>query len=188
MAHVIEIAKSGRAGCRGCNEKIAKDEVRFGEEVPNIFAQEAGNTYRWWHLPCAAKKVPNDLRTALRETTVPVPDRDAIEALIEEHAHPDYPYAELAPNGRAKCRVCQVTIPKNGARVVFERNVETSMGLTRGPGYMHAACAMAYPDAQALGKDALAAALREHSKLAEADLEAAIESLGSLDIGPTPAS
>ena len=43
MAHIIEEAKSGRAGCRTCRKPIAKGELRFGEEVENQFA-DAGET------------------------------------------------------------------------------------------------------------------------------------------------
>ena len=37
MAHKIEMAKSGRATCRTCREKIDKDTLRFGEETANAF-------------------------------------------------------------------------------------------------------------------------------------------------------
>ena len=38
MSHLIEPAASGRAKCRGCQRPIQKDELRFGERVPNPFA------------------------------------------------------------------------------------------------------------------------------------------------------
>jgi hypothetical protein len=165
MPHIIEVAKSGRASCRGCRDKIEKDAFRFGEEVPNVFAQDAGPAFRYWHLTCAATKLANDLREALKTVDLAIPDRAALEATIAEHAHPDYPYAELAPNGRAKCRVCQESVGKGVMRIVFERTVESSMGLTRGPGYVHVACVMRYPDASALGHSELTRLLIAHSKL-----------------------
>jgi hypothetical protein len=177
MPHVIEIAKSGRASCRGCGSKIEKDSVRFGEEVPNVFAQEAGNTYRYWHLPCAATKLANDLRDTLVGTDIEVPNRAELDAAIAAHVHPDYPYAEAAPNGRAKCRVCQETITKGAFRIVFERVVETSMGLTRGAGYTHARCAMRYPDARDLGVAALSERLTAHSLLDAATLASVTQEL-----------
>lgn len=179
MAHLVEVAKTGRATCRGCGEKVAKDVLRFGEEVANVFAEEGGTSYRYWHLACAAKKMANELRDALQTYTEEVPDRAALDALIAEHVHPEYPYAERAPNGRAKCRVCQEAIKKEQLRVVFERVFDAGMGMTRAAGYLHAACAMRYGDAEKLGPDALEAALRAHSKLSPADLEEVMKALGS---------
>ena len=171
MAHTIEVAKSGRAGCRGCRQKIEKDHLRFGEEVPNMFSEEGGTTYKWWHLECAAKgKLANEVRDALKSFDGNVPNRDALDKLIAEHLHADYPYAERAANGRAKCRVCDEQIEKGALRVAFERVVETGMGIQRGPGYMHSTCTLGYKDAAAMGKDALQKALADHStKLSEAD-------------------
>ena len=46
----IEPAKSSRAACRACKEKIAKGELRLGE--PSEY--EGNVSYRWYHLACAA--------------------------------------------------------------------------------------------------------------------------------------
>ncbi len=171
MPHTIEVAKSGRATCRGCKQKIEKNAVRFGEEVPNMFSEEGGTTFRWWHLVCAAKgKLANEVRDALKTFDGQVPDRAELDKLISENLHADYPYAERAANGRAHCRVCDETIPKGDLRVAFERVVETGMGMQRGPGYMHSACTLGYEDAAKMGKELLQKTLREHStKLSEAD-------------------
>jgi len=164
MAHTIEVAKSGRAQCRGCRNKIEKGVLRFGEEVPNMFSEDGGTTFRWYHLECAAKgKLANEVRDALKGWSGEVPKREELDKLIAEHLHADYPYAERAANGRAKCRVCDATIAKGDIRVAFERVVETQMGLQRGPGYMHSTCTLGYKDAAQLGKDALQKALAEHS-------------------------
>lgn len=57
----IEYAKSGRAECRGCEQKIVKDEVRVKKVS---FDSEVGMKYGgqplWHHLDCFAK-----LRTEL---------------------------------------------------------------------------------------------------------------------------
>src|ERR1019366_3794623 len=119
MANTIEVAKSGRASCRGCGDKIAKDLHRFGEEVANNFSEDGGTTFRWWHLSCAATKLPNELRATLATFVGEVPDRAALDAAIAENAHPDYPYAQRAANGRAKCRVCNESIVKGDLRVAF---------------------------------------------------------------------
>ena len=165
MAHTIEVAKSGRSTCRGCRAKIEKGVLRFGEEVPNMFSEEGGTTFRWWHLECAATKgkLANEVRDALKSYPGEVPERDKLDKVIADNLHADFPYAERAPNGRAKCRVCDATIAKGDIRVAFERVVETQMGLQRGPGYMHSTCTLGYKDAAQMGKDALQKALKEHS-------------------------
>ncbi len=170
MAHTVEVAKSGRATCRGCRNKIEKGVVRFGEEVPNMFSEEGGTTFRWWHLECGAKgKLANEVRDALKSFAGEVPNRDALDKLIQDNLHADYPYAEHAPNARARCRVCDESLEKGVLRVAFERTVETGMGIQRGPGYMHSTCTFGYPDALAL-KDTLVETLRAHStKLSDAD-------------------
>ena len=51
MSDVIEAAKTGRSKCRGCKEKIEKGDLRFGEEVPNLFAdEEDALTLHWFHV------------------------------------------------------------------------------------------------------------------------------------------
>lgn len=178
MAHLVEVAKTGRATCRGCGAKVEKGVLRFGEEVPNVFAEEGGTAHRYWHLVCAAKKMANELRDTLQSFADEVPERAALDALIAEHVHPDYPYAERAPNGRARCRVCQEGIKKDQLRVVFERAFDAGMGMTRSAGYMHAACTMRYGDAEKLGREALSAMLRAHSKISAADVEEVVVALG----------
>lgn len=49
----VEHAKSGRASCRGCREKIGKGELRLGE--PSVF--EGRTSYRWYHLTCGGEHV-----------------------------------------------------------------------------------------------------------------------------------
>ncbi|GLV44778.1 Poly-(ADP-ribose) polymerase [Carabus blaptoides fortunei] len=54
--YTIEYAKSGRAACRGCEQKILKDEVRVAKKD---FETEVGKRYggqqMWHHLDCFAK-------------------------------------------------------------------------------------------------------------------------------------
>lgn len=56
MPHTIEPATIGRSKCWGCREPIAKDELRFGERLPNAFGD--GEMTIWFHLACAACKGP----------------------------------------------------------------------------------------------------------------------------------
>ena len=171
MPHNIEVAKSGRSTCRGCRQKIEKGVLRFGEEVPNMFSEEGGTTFRWWHLECGATKgkLANEVRDALKSYPGEVPERAKLDEVIAKNLHADYPYAERAPNGRAHCRVCSETIDKGSLRVAFERIVETGMGVQRGAGYVHSTCTLAFEDAKKLGQDALMKSLREHSKLSAED-------------------
>ena len=85
---MIEVASSGRAGCRGCKQKIAKGELRFGEAAPNRFSDGDEPTMRWYHLRCAAGKRPKLLGPVLAAYTGSVPDRAALEATLAEAAKP----------------------------------------------------------------------------------------------------
>lgn len=158
MAHTIEVAKSGRAGCKTCRAKIEKGELRFGEEAPNMFA--AGeSTFMWHHLACAAKKKPWEVETALGAYAGEVPERAAIEAAIAEAKKKvkpkpaSYPYAERAATGRSHCAACEQPIDKGALRVAVEREVETGAFVTRSAAYLHAGCAAAHTgDAELLAK------------------------------------
>ncbi len=152
MAHIIEVAKSGRASCRTCKKSIAKGELRLGEEVPNQFA--AGEmTYQWHHLPCAAKKKPGPLKAALDSTELDVPDKDELLKTIAEaakHVKPStFPYAERAPSGRSSCMQCNNAIAKGELRVAVEREVDTGSFVTKSAGYLHPACALAHTGEEA---------------------------------------
>lgn len=147
MAHIVEIAKSGRAGCRTCRKPIAKGELRFGEETVNQFGEAGDASYRWHHLQCAAQKLPDELRPALAAFEGDVPEREEIERLMAEaeaKKPPPFPYADRAPTGRARCQGCGEAIPKDAIRVAIERDVERGMTITKAAGYLHPACAAAY--------------------------------------------
>lgn len=159
MSHTIEEAKSGRAKCRKCREKIDKGALRFGHAVDGEF----GESMQWYHLPCAAEKVPVFLESAIAEYEGDLPDRDALVAAIAANRGKQkpttLPYAELAPSGRSSCLVCEEKIAKGEPRVAVEREIDAG-GFTRsGAGYLHPACVAAYDDAP----DDLADQLRENS-------------------------
>src|SRR3989442_2651204 len=110
MAHVIESASSGRAKCRGCDERIAAGVLRFGESLPNPFAE--GETTHWFHLDCAAFKRPEPFLQTLEALTEPLEDAPRlIEDAKRGLAHRRLPRingAERASSGRAQCRSCRV--------------------------------------------------------------------------------
>jgi Poly(ADP-ribose) polymerase and DNA-Ligase Zn-finger region len=175
MAHTIEVAKSGRAGCRTCRNPIAKGELRFGEETPNQFGDAGDMSYRWHHLKCAAQKLPDELRTALADYTGEVADRaelDTLMAAADASKPPPFPYADRAPTGRARCLGCGEAIPKGALRVAIERDLERGMGVTKGAGYLHPACAAAYVEAQGGTHEKLTTELRENTRLPDPDLAA----------------
>jgi ferredoxin len=176
--HKIEVSPTGRASCRGCKATIAKGALRFAEEAQNPYSEEGAVSFRYWHLPCAATKLANEVGAALAAYDGPVDDREAIEALVREHARPEMPYAERAPNGRARCRACDVTIAKGELRVAFERAFEGPMGPQKGAAYTHPVCVARYLDREREhgrdpgDRDDVARRVVDHSRLAPEDLDA----------------
>ena len=175
MAHTIEIAKSGRAGCRTCKNPIGKGELRFGEETPSAFGDAGDTSYRWHHLKCAAQKLPDELQAALADYLGDVPDRAELETLMAAavaNKPPPFPYADRAPTGRAKCLGCGEAILKAALRVAIERDLERGMAVTKGAGYLHPACAAAYVEEQGGTHEKLTTELRANTRLPDADLDA----------------
>ena len=177
MAHTIEVAKSGRAGCRTCRNPIAKGELRFGEETANQFGEPGDTSYRWHHLKCAAQKLPDELKSALAEYTGEVPDRDREEleklmAEAEAQKPPPFPYADRAPTGRARCQACGEAVAKGEVRVVIERDIDRGMGVTKGAGYLHPKCAAAYVEEHGGTHEKLTTELRANTRLPDSDLAA----------------
>jgi hypothetical protein len=147
MPHVIEHASSGRARCRGCDQPIAKGELRFGERQPNAFGE--GEMTLWFHPWCAAYKRPEPFLEGLdaadpalrKEIKGADRMRAAAEFGITHRRVPRVNGAGRAPTGRARCRHCRELIEKDSWRIglVFfeEYRFEPS-------GYIHAACAGPY--------------------------------------------
>ena len=175
MAHTIEVAKSGRAGCRTCRNPIAKGELRFGEESANAFGEPGDMSYRWHHPKCAATKLPDELKSALATFEGEIPDREELDTLMAEavaNKPPPFPYADRAPTGRARCQACGEAIAKGALRVAIERELDRGMGATKGAGYLHPACAAAYIEEQGGTHEKLTTELRANTRLPEADLAA----------------
>jgi Poly(ADP-ribose) polymerase and DNA-Ligase Zn-finger region len=149
MADIIEASKSNRATCRTCRLKIDKGVLRFGEETVNAFSSEGELTHQWHHLECAAGRMAAKVKVALAAFTGPVPDREKLEAILatppkasgKGGAKATFPYAERASTGRSKCMACDEAIEKGAMRIALEREVDTGSFTTKGPGYLHPACA-----------------------------------------------
>jgi hypothetical protein len=143
MPHVFELAPTGRSKCRGCGQPIAKGELRFGEGLPNPFAE--GEMTHWFHPLCAAYKRPEPLVEALGAATQEIPDRGKLdEAARRSAAHPRVPRidgAERAPSGQARCRHCKELIERGEWRI---RLVFHEEGTFSPSGFVHLTCRAAY--------------------------------------------
>jgi hypothetical protein len=143
MPHVFETATTGRAKCRGCGRPIEKGELRFGERIPNPYAE--GETTLWFHPMCAAYKRPE----AILETLAQAPEKPPMAEMLERVARgssaqrrlPRIDGAERAPTGQAKCRNCHEAIPKEAWRI---RLVFYEEGRFSPSGYLHLSCRIPY--------------------------------------------
>jgi len=139
MPHVIEPASSGRAKCRACGKAIAKGDLRFGERLPNPFAE--GEMTLWFHPTCAAYKRPESLKETLGEISKELPDRAVLEEKVQHTlAHRRLQRidgAERAPTSQAKCRHCREPIEKGQWRI---RLVFFEEGMFSGGGFVHLGC------------------------------------------------
>jgi hypothetical protein len=158
MQKLIEVAKSGRAKCRGCRQAIAKGELRYGEEVPNQFGSEPA--LQWLHLLCAAKKHPKEMQEVLAAYSGEVANRAEVEAAMKSALSElkNTPSAEWAPTGRSRCLACREPIDKDTLRIAVEREVEVGGVPRPGVGYVHPRCAREF-----VKDDALAEKLKQNS-------------------------
>jgi Poly(ADP-ribose) polymerase and DNA-Ligase Zn-finger region len=175
----LEVAPTGRAKCRACEQKIDKGALRFGEVLASGYGEGDGASTFWFHPRCAAQRRPEKFAALLRQpgnsTAETIPDREALLAEADLGlAHPRLARvagAERSPSGRAHCRHCRELIPQGGWRIRLSSFGET--GFFDPLGFLHAGCATAY-----FGTNALEARLRVASPgLDEATLAEAVASL-----------
>ena len=164
MPHVFEPAATGRAKCRGCGRAIAKGEIRFGERIPNPFAE--GEATLWFHPLCAAYKRPEAMLEALEQDRSAAPEADALEGAARgnslQRRLPRIDGAERSPTGQAKCRQCHEPIGKGEWRL---RLVFYEEGRFSPSGFVHLRCREPYFET----KDVLAPALHFSPDLTDAD-------------------
>jgi hypothetical protein len=144
MPHVIEFAASGRARCRGCKGTIERDTLRFGERLPNPFAD--GEMTLWFHVLCAAYRRPESIHAVLQDyTDLLNGEIEALQAVIANGIeHPRLGRIagiERAGSGRAKCRACRALIARDTWRIGLEFFEE---GTFNPAGYIHLPCARSY--------------------------------------------
>ncbi len=143
MAHTIEPASSGRSKCRACGQLIAKDELRFGERLPNPFAD--GDMTVWFHITCAAMARPESFLEVVDEAPLEADTRATLAATARfGAAHRRLPRiagAQRAPSGRARCRHCREVIAKDDWRIPLMFFEE---GTFNRSGFVHVGCAAGY--------------------------------------------
>jgi len=143
VSDVIETAKSGRASCRGCGRSIARGELRFGEALPNAYAE--GESLFWFHLVCAACMRPGKFGPALEVFSQPIPEsewlRQTVSVGIAHERLLRLVRAERAPSGSAHCRACHELVGKGSWRFALQMFEE---GRMQPIGTIHAECAEAY--------------------------------------------
>jgi hypothetical protein len=148
MADRLETAASGRAQCRACGVKIAKGDLRFGEELPSAYGEGDVPSVYWFHPACAALRRPEKIALLLRdsEAAAGLPDRAELLARAETGlAHPKLERlagAERAASGRARCRHCQQPIENGSWRLRLSTFADS--GFFEPLGFVHAGCARAY--------------------------------------------
>ena len=151
MAHVFDTAPTGRAKCRGCARTIAKGELRFGERLPNPFAEDGGEMTHWYHPICAAYRRPEAILETLDTIVPPVDGHDRLKAAAAEGiAHRRLPRVHTtgkATTGRATCGACREPIEKDSWRIglVFYED-----GRFNASGFIHLRCAATYFETTAL--------------------------------------
>jgi len=152
MPHVIERASSGRAKCRGCEGKIAAGDLRFGERLPNPFAEgENVEMTHWFHLTCAAFRRPEAFLEGLAASSEAIDNRAELEREaqlgVAHRRVPRVSTAERAPTGRTTCRACKTLIEKDAWRIALAFYEE---GRFVASGFMHATCVAAYLETTAV--------------------------------------
>ncbi len=139
----FEPASSGRSKCRGCGGRIERGELRFGERLPNPFAE--GQMTLWYHPICAAYKRPEPVLQAIGNNFQNLPGPEGLEQAARSSLAfrrlPRIDGAERAPSGQAKCRSCRQRIERGSWRIrlVFYEEGSFSPG-----GFVHLGCRKAY--------------------------------------------
>lgn len=146
MPHIFELAPSARAKCRGCGLAIAKGELRFGERLPNPFADGEGvEMTHWFHLWCAAFRRPEAFIAALPDAPGEIARKDEMlheaELGVAHRRLPRVGGAERASTGRATCRACKELIAKDTWRIAL---VFYEEGRFTPSGFVHVACVPSY--------------------------------------------
>ncbi|KAJ1495699.1 hypothetical protein T484DRAFT_1761705, partial [Baffinella frigidus] len=132
----VEYAKSGRAGCKSCKNKIDKDELRIGKMAQSPHFD--GFVPLWHHAKCILSKPKikiestDDIagfhelkfddqqliKNAISGKAVPaVPEKAKKAAAAYGDAGESAINCELAKSNRSSCRLCEECIEQGTLRV-----------------------------------------------------------------------
>ncbi|XP_055640621.1 poly [ADP-ribose] polymerase [Toxorhynchites rutilus septentrionalis] len=162
LPYTSEYAKSGRAGCKLCKNKIDKDELRLGAMVQSAFHD--GKQAQWYHQNCFFQKLrPTTEGDIAHFEGLRYEDqqqiREKIAALVSGVVAPptgkgkgkkrtaeqsmalkDFG-VEYAASGRALCRGCEIKILKDEIRIKkIDYTTEVGMKYGGQPLWHHAEC------------------------------------------------
>ena len=119
--------------------------MRFGERLPNPYADEGGEMTHWFHLVCAAYRRPEPFLETLAAAAEPIPEADQLkreaELGVTHRRLPRVSTAGRASSGRAACRACKEPIAKDTWRLAL---VFYEDGRFSPSGFIHAGCAKTY--------------------------------------------
>jgi hypothetical protein len=119
--------------------------LRFGERLPNPYADEGGEMTHWFHLTCAAYRRPEPFLETLAATAVPIADVDQLtqhaQLGVTHRRLPRVSTAGRASSGRATCRACKDSIAKDTWRIAL---VFYEDGRFVPSGFIHAGCTGPY--------------------------------------------
>lgn len=138
----IEPAKTGRASCRFCRQKIIKDSFRIG--IPYQFTRPDGKTitsYGYYHPGCIPREKIESILDVLDSTpTIDSEEKlELIESLkkrqkeVDEAPQPQREvsrkaFIELSKSSRGTCKICEKKIDKGILRVAEPTQVELEDG------------------------------------------------------------
>ncbi|XP_015781731.1 poly [ADP-ribose] polymerase 1 [Tetranychus urticae] len=140
-----EYAKSNRAACKGCKEKIGKDELRLAKMV-KVPAFD-GVSPHWYHFNCFFEKCrPKSTGDMGHFASLRFEDQKRIEAKIGSpkavsSSISDFS-VEYSKSSRAACVLCEVKIPVNELRICkIDEESDASARLGRPlPRWFHVDC------------------------------------------------
>ncbi len=194
--YVIEAARSSRSKCKTCRKNIEKDKLRLGVLVEGGFY---GPGYIWHHLTCAAKRRMEQVEEAYeqeawkRAQVVPekVPSLEELRELKEKAEEKkaqqkQFPFVEVDPSGRARCKACNQPIEKGSLRVVLAKEVTFGSQTRTSPFAVHPKCTVAgleNPEVVTERED-LRGQLLAHSGLEAAKIDQVMALVG--EIPPAP--
>jgi len=184
---LIELARSSRSKCKVCRKAIDKGAARIGVLLEGPF----GTGYLWHHIPCLARrdfaKVEEAYAGDYTAAGVERPPLDELRGLHDEAAKKkaekqDAPFVERAATGRSKCAQCGEPVEQGTFRVALLRKVEFYGQVRHTQVKVHPRCVRGAVRSEESGTSAddFAARLAANSRIAPAEVQAALREIGAL--------